>query len=179
MYFSDQKIADQHATRRMHRWYMVAFRQFIEWSILNTGVILRNRPNGKKTWTGLNLNITLAKDLFRLSELSESVEAVAPQPVPVELEDLVENSDNSDELENQFEPLKVRFDKSICHVPVERAIRRNCAAHRQRKNTRFYCVTCRKFLCLGMCWKLYHTKRNYLFDDPDSTAVVVHETPVD
>lgn len=51
--FSDQKTADQFAVRRMFRWYMPIYRQFIEWTILNTGVIVRERPNGKRKWSGV------------------------------------------------------------------------------------------------------------------------------
>lgn len=172
--FRDQKIADQHATRRMFRWYMTIFRQFIEWSVLNTGVVLRKRCNGKKEWTGLKLKITLAEDLFRLSELYESVQMQDNSE-----SQLQETDDSEGETLDQVVPPKIRFDKTVCHVPIEKPTRSNCTAHMKRKATRFFCSVCKKYLCPGICWKWYHTKKNYLYDDKYVASKVMHRRAKD
>lgn len=121
------------------------------------------------------LKIEIAKDLLRLSELTADAETAANE-VNSGMDELT--SSNEEEA-GQMEPEKLRLNRDVCHVPVERKSRSNCAAHMQRKAVRFYCIVCKKYLCLGQCWKLYHSRRNYLYDDPDSTSAVIHREPSD
>lgn len=156
--YSDQKIADQNATRRMRRWYMPIFRQLVEWAVLNTGVILRQRPNGKLKWSSLHLKVELATELAFLGREEET--------------------SDSDSSESQDEDCvvsdKIRLQRNRCHTPCIRRKRVECRAHMQRKLTRYFCSVCKKGLCLGTCWTLYHSKRNYLYNDETSSAKVIH-----
>lgn len=126
----------------------------------------------------MTLKIEIAKDLFRLSELAGDAARIADAAANVSSSGTGESSDNEEE-EQQIEPEKIRLNRDLCHVPVERKSRSNCAAHMQRKAVRFYCIICKKYLCLGHCWRMYHSKRNYLFNDPDSTSAVIHTEPTD
>lgn len=161
--FRDQKIADQNATRRMHRWYMPLFRQFIEWSVLNTGVILREREKGKLLWTGINLKRTLAKELSILGQM-ETVSRV----------DMKETDSETEHCET-----KIRLQKHLLHVPVIQKQRRACRVHKQRKATNLECKVCKKYMCSNICWQRYHSKIDYLLDDPDCTGKVIHRSSID
>lgn len=119
------------------------------------------------------LKLTLAEDLFRLSELSGPVEPLADD------EQLLDSDDTEEMIVKQVQPVKVRLDKTICHFPIEKRSRSNCTAHIQRKATRFFCAVCKKYLCPGKCWKLYHSKKNYLYDDQNIVAKVVHRRATD
>lgn len=149
---------------------MPVFRQMIEWSILNAGVEMRERPNGKKLWSGLNLKMSIAQDLAFLGKKTD------PElPAALNLNDM-------DSDDNEGEPVVVhgvRLRKDICHIPEERSNRLVCRVHKQRKLTRFYCGTCKRAMCLGKCWRRYHTKKNYLFDDSSCSGKVIHSTIVD
>lgn len=148
---------------------MPIFRQFIEWSVLNTGVILRERPRGKKIWTALKLKCTLAEQLaFLGSERQDEDRANSS-------EEEHSSEDNDDRV--LLNPM--RLQKHVCHVPEQRKKRGNCRVHRRRKTTRFFCKTCNRYMCLNVCWKNYHTKRKYIYDDPSCVGRVLHETAVD
>lgn len=169
IYFSDQKIADQFAVRRMHCWYMPIFRQFIEWSILNAGVVLRERKDGKKQWTGLNLKMAIAKDLAFLGKKPAA---------STDNETLDLNSDSDEGCETLLlNPVRLR--KDLTHIPSERSKRLVCRVHKQRKLTRYQCLTCKKAVCLGKCWLLYHSRKDYVWDDPNCTGKVIHPKSID
>lgn len=157
----------------MFRWYMPVFRQMIEWSILNTGVVLRERPNGKKLWTGLNLKMALATDL---AFLGKTVALPSTQLSPVL--NASQDSISTDE-DDRYSLKKIRLQRNILHVPVERTNRLACRVHKQRKVTRFFCDTCKKPMCLGICWKRYHSKVNYLFDDMNCKGKLIENKTVD
>lgn len=152
---------------------MPLFRQYLEWSILNTGVILRDRPGGKKKWTGLNLKIEIAKQLLELSNLYENLKV--GQCVESGLLECEISSDSGEDIALNL-PTKIRLDCSICHVPAERSVRSNCCVHKQIKATRYYCLVCKKYLCLGLCWKLFHSKIKYLYDDSSCKSKTVRNT---
>lgn len=144
----------------MRRWYVPVFRQLLEWAVLNTGVILRQRPKGKLEWSAINLKVELATQLSHLgSEISEE--------------------ETGDELSADEADGRSRLQRHVCHVPVMKKKRVVCRAHVQRKMTRYFCSTCNKGLCLGLCWKLYHTKVNYLFEDAACTGKRIHLQPID
>lgn len=144
----------------MRRWYVPVFRQLLEWTVLNTGVILRQRPKGKLIWSALKLKVELATQLAHLgSDVSEETNRSSS------------DADDSND--------RVRLQRHHCHVPVERRQRVVCRAHVQRKETRFFCSVCKKGLCLGKCWKLYHSKLNYLFDDTECKGKRIHEATID
>lgn len=155
----------------MHRWYMPVFRQMIEWSILNTGVEMRERPNGKKLWSGLNLKLSIAQDLAFLGKKTD--ETFGESNLNSQ-----QNSDDDGEIEIMATN-SVRLRKDMCHVPEEQKKRLVCRVHKQRKLTHFYCSTCKKAMCLGICWRRYHTKKNYLFDDDKCTGKVIHTKNTD
>lgn len=168
--FSDQKIADQFAVRRMHRWYMPLFRQMIEWSILNTGVELREQKDGKKIWSGLKLKISIAEDLAFLGKRLNAAET---------LPGAEEESDDSAEGPTVPVANAIRLRKDVCHVPEELKSRLVCRVHKQRKLTRYQCLTCKKAMCLGRCWRMYHTKAEYIFDDDNCSGKVIHLKSLD
>lgn len=155
IHFSDQRIADQFATRRVARWYLPLFRQYLEWSVLNTGTILRSRSDAdKKYWSGIVMKQQLAEELAFLGnkDVDLSVES--------------DRDGTESDSENDFHPSKIRLQRHLHHTPIVMGKRKACRAHKQRKLTRYACSTCKKSLCLGYCWKKYHSKLDYLFDDP-------------
>lgn len=183
-FFSDQKIADQFAVRRMFRWYMAIYRQLIEWTILNTGVIVRERVGGKKKWSGeaiicipvsisiapvisllgLRLKLSIAEDLAKMGECKRNQHT--------------EDSDYDDTFVDNHEN-KIRLRCDVLHLPVIAKSRSACRAHIKRKSTKYYCKTCKKYLCLGLCWKYYHSRHNYLVDDPLCKGKIIHPNCVD
>lgn len=128
---------------------------------MNTGVVLRERPNGKLKWSSLTLKVELATQLAFLGSETET-----------------SNSDDSHDDALLYSD-KIRLQKNLCHTPCIRPKRVECRAHIQRKLTRYYCSVCEKGLCLGTCWRLYHTKHNYLYNDETSSAKVIHFEPTD
>lgn len=156
----------------MRRWYMVLFRQYIEWSIMNTGVILRERPGGKKRWTGLNLKMAIAEQLAFLGRGTD-------QPQTQQIVTFEPLSDDDVEEAGQSSAKKLWLSKKVCHVPIEQSSRRECRVHKQRKMTRFFCSTCKKALCLGECWERYHSKTNYLWLDPNCKGKVINNKKID
>lgn len=164
-YFSDQKIANQNSVRRMRRWYMPLFRQYLEWSILNTGVILRQRPKGKLIWSAIKLKLELAEELQFLGRKETQLNAGGP--------------DVSSDSACEGSPGRLRLRRDILHVPGIASKRIVCRVHKQRKATRLRCLTCSKAICSSICWKRYHKKRLYLFDDPNSTSKVVNIRNID
>lgn len=164
--FRDQKIANQFAVRRMFRWYMPLFRQFLEWSILNTGVILRERPKGKKLWSAINLKLKLAEQLSFLGE-----ETVEPA------NNITVGSDRESQPED--EPTKTCLRRDVLHVPDFLKRRRACRVHMQRKTTSLYCCTCNRALCSKECWIRYHSKINYLLNDNSCRGKILHRTARD
>lgn len=147
----------------MRRWYMPVFRQLLEWAVLNTGVILRQRPKGKLKWSSINLKVELATELAFLGTENDTDDSS------------VQTSDSNDLADSE----KVRLQRHHCHVPCARQKRVVCRAHMQRKMTRFFCSLCNKGLCLGLCWKLYHSKLNYLYDDENCKGKLIHLEPID
>lgn len=147
----------------MRRWYMPIFRQLVEWTVLNTGVILRERPKGKLKWSSLKLKVEIASELALLGSNKET--------------------SNSEEVSSGSEDWtisdKKRLQRHRCHVPCIRQKRVVCRAHMQRKMTRFFCAVCDRGLCLGVCWKLYHSRLNYLYNDETCSGRVIHYEPVD
>lgn len=154
----------------MRRWYMPLFRQMIEWSVLNAGVVLRERPGGKLLWTGLELKLSLAKDLANLGRRVD-------RPLP--LQPAAGASSSSDELDEPLLTNKLRLRRDLCHTPIERMPRMECRVHLQRKMTRYFCQTCDKAVCLGTCWTRYHTKLHYLFDDPNCKGKKIFKKTID
>lgn len=150
---------------------MSIFRQLIEWSILNTGVFMRERPKGKVIWSGLNLKVQLSKELAILGDETGSFSG--------DKSSCDSEVDDDDEDAGMQFPDKIRLQKGVCHVPVQLKSRLACRAHKQRKLTRYFCQTCKKALCLSACWLQYHTKVNYLVDQPSLKSPIIHLTPVD
>lgn len=143
---------------------MPLFRQYLEWSILNTGVILRQRPNGKKVWSAIKIKLELAEELAFLGCKENESQSSANV-----------TSDSAAETS----PDRHRLRRDILHVPGFAKTRISCRVHKQRKATSFRCLTCGKAICSSLCWERYHKKRFYLFDDPNSTAKVVNKRNVD
>lgn len=136
---------------------------------MNTGVILRERKNGKKVWSAIKLKSTLAEQLAYLGkEDNADNEMIIPEDGTHGLDD------GNRELKNP-----VRLQRSVCHTPIELQKRGNCRAHKQRKTTRYYCKGCKKYLCLDQCWENYHSKRHYIVDDINCTGTVLHQTSID
>lgn len=127
--------------------------------MLNTGVILRERRYGKRVWSGIHLKLQLAEQLAFLG-----------RPVLTANVGIDENSDCS---EPEISPQKMRLSRNIVHVPGVLPKRNACCVHRQRKTTKKMCTTCDKAICSSYCWALFHSKRNYLFDDKDCAGKVI------
>lgn len=154
----------------MARWYMPLFRQYLEWSIVNTGVILRQRRDGKKIWSAINLKLKLAEQLSFLGKEEE--------PSISELSEELSEDDGSDtNLDRHLNA--IRLQRNILHTPGFIKRRLACRVHRQRKDTQLQCMTCKKPLCSSYCWKRYHSKVKYLYDDPGCRGKVIHNRNCD
>lgn len=107
----------------MSRWYMPLFRQYLEWSVLNTGVILRERCRGKKIWSGIRLKLERAKQLAYLGR-------------PVTTETRHTDPASSDISEPENSPQKARMSRNVVHVPGQLLKRKACCVHCQGKTTK-------------------------------------------
>jgi len=161
---SDQKVANQKEHHRQRKWYMPLFYQMIEWTVVNTGVFLRERKGGKKDWSARKLKVHLAEEMARKGGVEPHPLTVAPLPhapvPPAGARALV----------------KIRLDRNLDHFPVTDCNRARCVAHVQRAPTYLRCSTCAVPLCADECWRKFHTEVDYLFDDPKRADGPVHRT---
>lgn len=131
------------------------------------GVILRERPNGKKHWSAIRIKFELAEQLAYLGKpVVESDSDVA-----------CGSSDETEVEEDQQDRLRLR--RNVLHVPGVAAKRLDCRVHMQRKATRFRCMTCQKPICSSNCWIRYHKKRRYLFNDSECSGKIVNAKNLD
>lgn len=112
---------------------------------MNCGVILRERPQGKKMWSAIKIKLELADELAYLGQGDRN--------------ETVSSDADSSELVSSASPDRLRLRRDIMHIPGFAGKRTDCRVHMQRKATSFHCLTCKKAICSSLCWSRYHKKR--------------------
>lgn len=71
---------------------------------------------------------------------------------------------------------KDRLD-GVGHYPIKfkSENRRKCMCHKVARKTSTFCVKCNVALCIDTpCWSLWHTEKDYLYDDTSLSAKVAY-----
>lgn len=128
---------------------------------------MRQRPRGKLIWSAIKIKQHLAEELAFLGRKTYASAETG------------ELSDSSSDSAADFCETRVRLRKDVMHVPGFAKTRLYCRVHKQRKATSLRCITCRKAICSSFCWKRYHKRKEYLFDDPQCTGKIVNRRNID
>lgn len=145
----DQKISMYLLERKRGlKWYVKVFRRLLNCSILNSYLIYKSNERGRKI-NHRQFRYALAEALF--------LERTHPQRVrPAAI--LHHDRYNGDhfpahlEMEDNVRPNK-RSNRHVRRACVQ------CKANNKRTEVNIVCTGCNVFLCVGQCWRQYHTPR--------------------
>ena len=136
--------------RKGIKWYRKLAELFIDFSIYNSFII----------WKKLNSQSKLTNLQFRL----QLVDAII-------MHHLTEKGSNRPGPSGKDrDPLRLKERHFISHIPLSnnKRVRKKCVrctSMEKRTDTSFQCAPCNVALCIEPCFQIYHTRKNFSFND--------------
>ncbi len=139
-HYRNQRVGTQQRHMKTRSWRKAVFFRLNEIAVSNCHIIFEEW-HGDFVWS-------VAKDSLA-SELACLVKAIeSPNEAP-------QRKHRKVTAEERLNPLLGHFPNKV------KGVRGNCAVHNScRKRCSTFCTSCEVFLCLGTCYKLFHTRKN-------------------
>ncbi len=133
-------MATQQRHMKTRSWRKACFFRLNEIAVSNCHIIF-NEWHEKFDWKFAKEQ--LADDLLSL------VVAVEKPPLPMKRR-------------HRKVPMEERLNRALGHFPGrEKSVRGNCVVHgKVRKRCSSFCTTCQVFLCLGNCYRVFHSEEH-------------------
>lgn len=151
----DQKLSMYLLERkRGTKWYIKVFRRLVNISILNSYVIYKSNASSiglEKVMTHRQFRYALAAELCQRYGSSNRPRAHQPQEQALcaRLDRSADHFPDQSEVDGERTTSKQnRFKRARCV---------RCIAIKKRTTTSTFCSHCKVYLCLGQCWREYHT----------------------
>lgn len=147
----DQKLSMYLLERKRGlKWYVKVFRRLLNVSILNTFIIYRaNSQNDSRKLTHRDYRYALAKALSQRHNLPSRIRPAIERGRGERL-DGMEHFPEYEEANERIMKGRVRFKRGRC-------VRCLKLTNKKRTETNIKCSKCKVFLCVGKCWRDYHT----------------------
>lgn len=139
--------------KRGVKWYLKQFRRLINVSILNSYVIHKanSRNSNRKSYTHRQFRFALAMELAEQLNVSYRTTTTHENPIDSARLDRIDHWPGHIESTARTSNSKVRFTRGRCV---------RCLKTKKRTEVNSVCTKCNVFLCLGNCFKDYHTIEN-------------------
>lgn len=147
----DQKLSMYLLERKRGiKWYVKVFRRLLNISILNTFIIYRaNSQDHSRKLTHREYRYALAKALSRRHIYTTRIRPPIEHSSGERL-DGIEHFPEHEEADNSGSR-RLRYKRGRC-------VRCLALANKKRAESNVKCSKCRVFLCIGKCWREYHTQ---------------------
>lgn len=148
----DQKLSMYLLERKRGlKWYIKVFRRLLNISILNTFIIYRaNSQDRSRKLTHREYRYALAKALSRQDNQITRIRPAIQHPRGERL-DGTEHFPEHEEADERVTKGRVRYKRGRCVLCL-------ALANKKRTESNVKCSKCRVFLCIGKCWRDYHTQ---------------------
>lgn len=145
----DQKLAMYLLERKRGlKWYIKVFKRLLNISILNTYIIYCSNIGQRKKLTHRQFRYQLAAEL-----LQRFGEIVTPRTRS--------NAIHCDRLNRSLDHFpdhsEIGGDRVSKQNKKKRGRCTRCSANKKRTDTSVFCSQCKVYLCVGQCWREYHT----------------------
>lgn len=145
----DQKLSSYLLERkRGTKWYIKVFKRLLNISILNSYITYCSNIGQGKKMTHREFRYALAAELLEKYGVSSNPRTQYQGPTCARLDRSLDHFPEKVEVEGERQKRNIKFKRARCV---------RCLALKKRTDSSTFCCQCKVSLCLGQCWREYHT----------------------